>query len=322
MSDFAGLFPRFVNMRVTALIVTCNRREMLSALIEDLLSQSRRPDGIIVVDNGSEDGTVAHVKEQFPSVRLVEREQNDGHMPGFEIGVKTFFEQDYDAALAIDDDARLKNDTLECLLQAIESHDGLENSAIWCANVTPDAQYFTEPVCLKVGNEWKIYEEFLPEVQRKVFESLGGANIGFYIPRAVVQKAGLPWGILTFNGEEEYKYRIKQAGFKLYYCLSSIIYHKRHEYSKIKFMGKTRFVSKAEPWRAYYELRNRIFIDRVHKRRTLLKSLVIGVMDSVMRLYATKQKISTAIYISRAVFDGLLGRMGLRVKIPRPIQSE
>jgi len=81
---------------------------MLSELLEDLSNQSRRPDGILVVDNGSEDGTPGFIKERFPSVELVELNRNVGHMPAFEMSVKIAFEQGYDAVLSIDDDARLK----------------------------------------------------------------------------------------------------------------------------------------------------------------------------------------------------------------------
>lgn len=308
-------------MKIAAIVVTCNRKKMLSDLLDDLFSQSRRPDGIMVVDNGSEDGTSAHVKEHFPSVHLVEREQNDGHMPAFEMSVKTAFEQGYDAVLSIDDDARLKKDTLECLLQAIELNEGMENSVIWCANITPDGKYFTEPVCLKEGDEWKIHKEFAPEIQGKVFESLGGANIGIYIPRVVYEAVGPPWGILTFNGEPEYKYRIERGGFKLYYCLSSIIYHKPHKFSRVDLMGKTRFVSKVPPWNTYYELRNRIYIDKYYKRRTLIKNLAITAIDSVVKVYAAEKKIATLFYVLRAVLDGFMGNMGMTVKIPRALQG-
>lgn len=304
-------------MKIAAIVVTCNRKKMLSDLLEDLLSQNRSPDGIIVVDNGSEDGTADLVKERFPSINLVAREQNDGHMPAFEIAVKTAFQQDYDAVLSIDDDARLKNDTLENLLQAIESNEGLENSVIWCANITPDGEYFTEPVCLKTGDEWTIHKKFIPEIQGKVFESLGGANIGIYIPRVVYEKVGPPWGILTFNGEPELKYRIERGGFKMYYCLSSIIYHKPHEFSKVVLMGKTRFVSKVPPWNTYYELRNRIYVDRYYKRRTLFKNILITFLDSIIKIYVSDKKMITLYYVSRAVLDGFRGMMGMRVKIPR-----
>jgi len=294
---------------------------MVTALLDDLSNQSRRPDWILVVDNGSEDGTPGAIKERFPSVKLVEFNRNLGHMPAFELSVKTAFEQDYDAVWAIDDDARLKKDTLECLLQAIESNKRMENSVVWCANVTPDGEYFTEPVCLKEGDQWRIYKKFIPEIQGKIFESFGGANIGIYIPRVVYEKVGPPWGILTFNGEPEFKYRVEKGGFKLYYCLSSIIYHKPHEFFRVNFMGKTRFVSRVPPWNTYYELRNRIYIDRFYKRRTLIKNLAITVLDAAVKIFTADKKAATLFYVLKAILDGFMGKMGMRVKIPRVVHG-
>ncbi len=308
-------------MKIAAIVVTYNRRHQLGELLGDLLSQSRRPDGILVTDNGSEDGTGTYVREHFPSVQLKELGQNTGHMGGFEVAVTSAFDQDFDAIVSIDDDARLRTDTLECLFCSIESREELRDSVVWCANVSPDGQYFTEPVVLKIDDEWKIYQRFLPELQGKVFESLGGANIGIYIPRSVFEKAGPPWGILAFNGEEEYKYRIKKNGFKLYYCLSSIIYHKRYDFFEVNLWGRTRFISKVPPWHTYYEIRNRIYIDRIHKRRTLVKNLLVTALDAFVKMRVVDNKMTTLFFICKAVVDGFLGRMGMTVTIPRMVQK-
>lgn len=309
-------------MRIAAVIVTCNRKQLVSGLLEDFNGQTRRPDGMVVVDNGSEDGTAEFVREQFPFVQLIELEQNNGHMPGFEIAVKTAFQQGYDAVLSVDDDARLKKDTVECLLHAIDTHEDLSDAVIWCANISPDGKYFTEPVSLNVGDEWKVYHRFLPEIHGKVFETLGGANIGLFIPRPVFEKVGPPMSILAFNGEPEFKYRMQKAGFKFYYCLSSIIYHKRHMFTEVRIKGHTRYICKVPPWHTYYEIRNRIYTDILYKRRTVLKSLASIAITSFIKVYTCDKKISTLFHIVRAVYDGLLGNMGMTVNIPRLLHDK
>jgi GT2 family glycosyltransferase len=308
-------------MKIAAIIVTCNRRQVLNDLLDDLLCQSRKPDVILVVDNGSEDGTVELVKKHFPLVKLIELKHNIGLMGGLGIGIKTAFEQGYDAVLSMDDDARLRKDTLECLVSAIDTHECLREAVVWCAIVSPHDQFFAEPVCVKVEGEWKIYHEFLPELYDKVYETIGGSNVGLFIPRSVIEHVGLPREELVFNGEFEFNDRIKKGGFKLFRCFASIIYHERNRFSEIKIMGKTRFVSRVPPWRTYYDMRNRIYIDRIQKRRTMLKSLLLGMIESAVWIYTSEKKISTAFYISKAVYDGLLGKMGMRVKIPRELSE-
>lgn len=309
-------------MRIAVIIVTCNRKELLGKLLEDIKGQKRQPDGVFVIDNGSEDGTSLFTKEHFPNVILIELNHNSGLFGGLEIGIKTAFQRKYDAVWLVDDDARLKNDTLEQLLKAIDLHDELKEAVIWCANVEPEGQFFTEPVCVKVAGDWKVYHELLPELKDKVYETVGGPNIGIYIPISVIERVGPPRKEMVFCGEIEFIYRVKKAGFKLYRCFASIIYHKRFKFYEVKHIGRTRYISLESPWRTYYEIRNRIFVDLTYKRRTVLKSLLNTAIDSVFKICICDKKILTLVYILKGVYDGLFGRMGLRVNIPRPINLE
>lgn len=305
-------------MKIAAVVVTFNRREMVSRLLKDLDNQTRKPDGIIVIDNGSEDGTKEHLKRNFPWVNLITNPHNIGLDGALSIGIKSALRSDYDSFIIIDDDADLRDDTLESLVNAIDTTPFLKDSIIWCAHVTPDERFFTEPICVKIDGEWRIYQEFHPDLHGKVYETIGsGATIGIYIPRKAIEVVGLPRSELCFIGQMDWNYRFTQAGFKKYYCFSSIIHHKRYDFYEYKLRGKTRFVSNVPPWHTYYEFRNRIYMDRLYKRRSMLRSLFITGVDSICKLYIVKKKFLTLIYIIRAIYDGFFGRMGMRVEIPR-----
>jgi glycosyltransferase involved in cell wall biosynthesis len=56
---------------LSVIIPTLNEERNVGALLSDVASQSRRPDEVLVVDAGSEDGTVAVVR-CFPFARLLE----------------------------------------------------------------------------------------------------------------------------------------------------------------------------------------------------------------------------------------------------------
>ncbi|GAB4533980.1 MAG: glycosyltransferase family 2 protein [Thermodesulfovibrionia bacterium] len=305
-------------MKIATLVVTCNRKEMVSRLLEDLDNQTRKPDGVIVVDNGSKDGTPEHIRRNFPWVNLIVNSSNIGLDGALAVGIRDALKGDYDAFIIIDDDAHMRDDTLEALLNSIEREPRLRESIIWSAHVTPDERFFTEPVCVKVDGEWKIYQEFSSDLHGKVYETIGsGATIGIYIPKKAIEVVGLPRPELAFIGQMDWNYRFTQAGFKEYYCFSSIIYHKRHSFYEYKFLGKRRFVSNVPPWHTYYEFRNRIYMDRLYKRRSIFKSLFITAVDSIYKLYIVEDKIQTLKYILRAIYDGFFDRMGMRVEIPR-----
>jgi len=57
-------------VRVSVVIPALNEERHVGLLLSDLLGGTRKPDEVIVVDAGSEDGTVA-VVEGFPGVRLL-----------------------------------------------------------------------------------------------------------------------------------------------------------------------------------------------------------------------------------------------------------
>lgn len=305
-------------MKIAVLVVTYSRREMVSRLLADLDNQSRRPDGVIVVDNGSEDGTAEHLRRNFPRINLITNTHNIGLDGALSIAMENALCSDYDSFIIIDDDAHLRNDTLESLVNVIGTDPSLKDSIIWCAHVTPDERFFTEPICVKVNGEWRIYQEFHPELHGKVYETVGsGATIGIYMPRKAIETVGLPRSELCFIGQMDLNYRFTQAGFKKYYCFSSIIHHKRHDFYEYKLRGKTRFVSNVPPWHTYYEFRNRIYMDRLYKRRSIPRSLFVTTVDTVAKLYISDKKLLTLVYILRAIYDGLFGKMGMRVKIPR-----
>ncbi len=63
--------------RTSIVIATRNRRTQLSATLERLVTLDEVAD-LIVVDNASADGTVAHVCKAFPNVRVIALRANEG----------------------------------------------------------------------------------------------------------------------------------------------------------------------------------------------------------------------------------------------------
>lgn len=66
------------DMRVAAIIPNLNGREMLGRCLKSLQAQVPAPTEIIVVDNGSRDGSCDMVRTSFPEVRLISLDTNTG----------------------------------------------------------------------------------------------------------------------------------------------------------------------------------------------------------------------------------------------------
>jgi GT2 family glycosyltransferase len=63
--------------RITVVVITRNRRAELGRTLNKLAELPEHP-AIIVVDNGSDDGTAAHVRWEHPDVQLIAARDNLG----------------------------------------------------------------------------------------------------------------------------------------------------------------------------------------------------------------------------------------------------
>lgn len=74
---------------VSVVVVNYNRKDMLSACLRSVLDQTRAAEQVIVVDNGSEDGSAALVQEEFGGrVQLIELPYNSGFAGGNNAGIR------------------------------------------------------------------------------------------------------------------------------------------------------------------------------------------------------------------------------------------
>ena len=62
---------------VSGCIVTYNNKDKIAQTIESVLTQTQGvPFTLYIVDNASTDGTAQYIKETFPSVVVIESQQN------------------------------------------------------------------------------------------------------------------------------------------------------------------------------------------------------------------------------------------------------
>jgi glycosyltransferase involved in cell wall biosynthesis len=66
-----------MKFKVSLIIPTFNRIKFLQRALNSVLNQTRPPDEIIVIDDGSEDGSETMVRERFPTARYF-RQENRG----------------------------------------------------------------------------------------------------------------------------------------------------------------------------------------------------------------------------------------------------
>jgi rhamnopyranosyl-N-acetylglucosaminyl-diphospho-decaprenol beta-1,3/1,4-galactofuranosyltransferase len=230
--------------KVIAVVVSYNRQVLLSGCIQALRNQTRPPDAILVVNNGSTDNTEHWLKQQ-PGIFHVTQE-NVGSGGGFNTGIEWAFKKGYNWIWCMDDDGYPKEDALEMLLNTETPNRSLLNCAVLNRN---DKQTFV----WNTGNFKTIHD-----VDTDLVAGIGHPFNGTLIHRSIVEKVGLPKASLFLWGDEtEYYYRIvRKHQIPVYTVTKSIHYHPPTAYS---YKQDWDF---ATGWKMYFYVRNRFHIHR------------------------------------------------------------
>ncbi|MGH3344639.1 MAG: glycosyltransferase [Carbonactinosporaceae bacterium] len=127
--------PSRQRVRVTAVVVTHNRRELLAESLAAVRAQTRAPDAVIVVDNASGDGTADLVRDRFGWAELVSLPHNTGGAGGFAAGLTRALARHADLVWLMDDDTVPAPDALAALLEARDSWRAGEPPAVLASRV-------------------------------------------------------------------------------------------------------------------------------------------------------------------------------------------
>lgn len=240
--------------KVTAVVVTYNRCDCLKKVIESLRCQSRPVDHIIVVNNGSTDGTGSWLSEQ--RYLTVVNQENTGGSGGFYTGIKTAYEKGFDFLWCMDDDVYPQSDCLEKLLA--EMKDGV---GITCPKRIQNNQVFiTESITLNLTNPWKrlfCNKLYLKHVKDMPISIEGMVFEGPLIKREVVSTIGLPQkNYFIIFDDFDYSYRACMAGFKCLYIPEAVL-DKEYFFNDMS----RKQIARKDKWKQLYRVRNYSFFN-------------------------------------------------------------
>jgi GT2 family glycosyltransferase len=105
---------------VAVVIVTYNSENEISTCLESVAAETQDAAlQLVVVDNGSKDGTVRLVREKFPEVKLIEPGSNLGFAAGVNFGVKN---SDAEFVLLLNPDAEVRKNSIDKVLAFARSN--------------------------------------------------------------------------------------------------------------------------------------------------------------------------------------------------------
>ncbi len=104
--------------RILVIIVSYNAMPWLDRCLGSV-RQSSLPADVLMVDNGSTDGTPEHVRGNYPEVRLLVQDGNLGFGRANNAGLKIALDEGYDYVYLLNQDAWIFPDTLSLLVGAM-----------------------------------------------------------------------------------------------------------------------------------------------------------------------------------------------------------
>ncbi|MEP6675074.1 MAG: glycosyltransferase family 2 protein [Ferruginibacter sp.] len=277
--------------KVIAVVVTYNRQALLCECINALRSQTRKPDTILVVNNGSSDSTEQWLQSQKDLVSITQK--NVGSGGGFNTGISAAFKMGGTWVWCMDDDGYPKEDALELLLGASDEDLLLRNCAVIDKE---DKKTFV----------WKTQQyNTLDEVDCKIIHGIGHPFNGTLLHRKVIERVGVPDGKFFLWGDEtEYFYRITKKN-KIPVCTvaESIHYHPRTAFS---YKNDWDY---ATGWKMYYYIRNRYHIQTAKFNSKILASInyacFLMAFAGIIMIYQKTDKIRKLNFIMWPAADAL-----------------
>jgi rhamnopyranosyl-N-acetylglucosaminyl-diphospho-decaprenol beta-1,3/1,4-galactofuranosyltransferase len=264
---------------VCCLILTFNRLPALKTCLQRVQTQTRPPEIIHIVDNGSREDTVRFLDQagkDDSSIVVSSLAENRGPAGGYAYGLKWAVEKQFTYIWVMDDDVFADVDCLEKLLQHLENED-----------------------------DRIVYPRVFDKDERPANYP---AWVGVLIPSSVVKLAGLPIDELFWWTEDtEYlQWRLPNVyGIRPLISPNARVNHGVDD-------GKEKAA-----WKYYYEVRNTIYyrsyIQKGHRIRRIRKTLLAVAKPMMKAALFETNKLKKLRLSFLGIYDGVFCRLGKRI---------
>jgi GT2 family glycosyltransferase len=266
---------------------------------------------IIVVDNGSADGSGEQLKTSFPGITLIASPTNEGFAAGNNRGFEYVIQQQWPYAMMLNNDVFVEPDFLTLLVEYMEAHPNV--------GATQPKIFFNHDR----KKVWNGGSYFLPwlgwSYSKRYLRSAGDlqnqfqqvdwiTGCAFLTKTAILQETGLlNEAFFIYYEDADLSFRISSLGHQLVFHPKSIIYHIAGSSNVVKVKSKEGYV---KPIVHYLSSRNHIWFLKMWIKwyqwpSTLLILFLYYV--SIMFYFAFRWRRGKLLSVIRGIQDGLKG---------------
>ena len=252
---------RFTSGEMTELsviIVNWNTKDYLVRCLGFLFETEKRDAReVLVVDNGSDDGSGEEVNKAFPSVHLIQNEENLGFATAVNQGLPKASGK---YILLLNPDTQVKNGAIEQLVSFMDAHSdvGITGAQLLNADGSKQNSIANFPTLAtellnKSVLRWLFPKKFPGKAKHysKPLEVDSVIGACMMVRRDAVEQVGLlDEDYFLFLEETDWCYRMKKAGWKIFHVPQAEVYH---------FQGKSAEKDKKGAKVEYYRSRYHFF---------------------------------------------------------------
>lgn len=280
--------------KVAVIVVTFNRINLLQECITSIRNQTYKDFSIVVVNNGSTDGTKEWLEKQNDIITI--NQANSGGAGGFYSGLKYSCEKDFTYSWIMDDDTIPTETALAELMKNIELTKGfLCSKVIDLDNLSCNVPAIDYSITSNGEFSWGEFGE------RGLIKVTMATFVSVLLHNSTVLSLGLPFKEYFIWGDDsEYTRRISRQ-YPSYLCLNSLVIHKRVMGGTISILKET------NPKRIknfFYAYRNRI----TNARKESTKSFFVELMkvSGLCSILMLKGQIKKSYIVGKAILASMI----------------
>ena len=214
---------------VCVIVLSWNGGAVLKECLASLREQQRRTARVIVVDNGSSDGSQDLVRREFPEMTLIENGRNLGFGEGNNVGIRAAIGAGATYVALLNQDARADPEWVDALVRAadadatigavaarlmLHTHRTLLNGAGVMMNLSGCA--WDRGFARADGQQWR--------EPREVLAATGGAVL--YRTEALRRVGLFDAGYFAYYEDVDLSVRLWDAGYRIVYAPDAVVTHR------------------------------------------------------------------------------------------------
>jgi GT2 family glycosyltransferase len=261
---------------VAVVVPNWDGKDSLKPCLDSLLAQTQ-PHRLIVVENGSTDGSLEYLQQNYPQVELVVNKTNRGFAGGVNDGIRRAMERGYEFVALFNNDAVAELDWLERLVEFLEVN--REYGIATCRFVAEDKKHLDSTgecytdwgLSFPRGRGEAICDTY--DEHPDVFGASGGASL---YRVSMLQEIGLfDEDFFAYYEDVDISWRAQLAAWRVRYVPAAVAYHQIGATSS-KIKGFTTYQTLKNLPLAWFKNVPGRFFWRVGWRHALAQTLFLG----------------------------------------------